>query len=342
MLRVSQLYKNYAATCVLDNVSFELAKGDIACLLGPSGSGKTTTLRLIAGFEHATQGRIEVNRVCVDDAHTAVPAHERQIGMVFQDHALFPHLSVADNIGFGLHGLSRSARTARVAQLLDLIQLPNLAARLPHELSGGQQQRVALARALAPKPQLVLLDEPFSNLDQSLREQLAQDVRSILQQEKISALMVTHDQHEAFAIADFMGVMHQGTLAQWDTPYNMYHTPHSRTVARFIGQGAFLPATFNDGCVSCELGQFAAPVSASDKAVDILLRPDDVVHIDGAPFTARVVSKVFNGGDFLYTLALPSGQHILAQVPSHHRHAIGEWIGVTLDLSHVVAFAQNA
>jgi iron(III) transport system ATP-binding protein len=233
--------------------------------------------------------------------------------------------------------------------MLELVGLAAVARRYPHELSGGQQQRIALARALAPAPKLLLMDEPFSNLDVELRARLGAEVRQILKESGTSAILVTHDQQEAFAIADRVGVMNAGKLEQWDRPYELYHRPASRFVADFIGQGVFLPArVLGSGRLAIELGELTgdipAPcgrdcgVCADGAAVEVLLRPDDVVHDDTSALTAEVVRKVFRGGDFVYTLRLASGREVLALVPSHHDHAIGERIGIRLDADHVITF----
>ncbi|MBY0243747.1 MAG: ABC transporter ATP-binding protein [Burkholderiaceae bacterium] len=344
LLVLDNVTHTYGSHRVVDNLSFSLAPGTLACLLGPSGCGKTTVLRCIAGFEHLTSGTIRLDgREISGRQH--VPAEQRRVGMVFQDYALFPHLSVAANIGFGLRSLPSRERDARVATLLELVGLPTQGERYPHELSGGQQQRVALARALAPRPFLLLLDEPFSNLDVDLRERLALDVRAILRAEGTTAVMVTHDQHEAFAMADEVGVMHDGRIQQWDTPYNLYHRPANRFVADFVGQGVFLPGTKSDqDQVQIELGLLPlAPLSGlagdgGSRHVNVLLRPDDIIHDDASALKAEVVAKAFRGAEFLYTLQLASGAQVLSLVPSHHNHAVGERIGIRLDVSHVVAF----
>lgn len=231
-------------------------------------------------------------------------------------------------------------------------ELAGQGGKFPHELSGGQQQRVALARALAPKPHLLLLDEPFSNLDVDLRERLSLEVRDIIKQAGITAILVTHDQHEAFAVADEIGIMHQGRIQQWDTPYNLYHRPANRFVADFVGQGVFMQGdVLNPRQVKIELGTLSGSIptdcgmgcAACGKGchVSVLLRPDDIVHDDASPTQAEVVSKAFRGAEFLYTLRLPSGVRVLSLVPSHHNHAIGEKIGIRLDVDHVVVF-RNA
>ncbi len=325
---------------VVDRLSLQLAPGSIACLLGPSGCGKTTVLRCIAGFEPVAEGSIALAGEIVARPGLHVPPEKRRIGMVFQDYALFPHLSVAENIGFGL---GRGERPARVASLLATVGLAGQGGRYPHELSGGQQQRVALARALAPRPRMLLLDEPFSNLDVDLRERLALEVRSILRAEGVSAILVTHDQNEAFAFADQVGVMDEGRIQQWDTPYNLYHRPASRFVADFVGQGVFLPGEVQgDGRIRIELGCLPAlgAAGAPGQRVQVLLRPDDVLHDDASTLQAEVVAKAFRGAEFLYTLRLASGAQVLSLVPSHHNHALGERIGIVLAAEHVVAFGD--
>ena len=345
ILNVADLYLSFGRTAVLQGFGFDLEAGEIACLLGHSGCGKTTALRAVAGFEQPERGRIALQERTLSDGRLFVPPHLRRIGMVFQDYALFPHLNVADNIAFGLSGHSAEARKARVAELLSLIGLPDYGGHYPHQLSGGQQQRVALARALAPKPELVLLDEPFSNLDADLRTRLSKEVRSLLKQENTSALLVTHDQQEAFAMADKIGIMADGRLQQWDTPYNLYHNPATPAIAGFIGQGVLLRGQMSGShCVRLALGEFCGVVPhhcQSCREVDVLLRPDDVVHDDNSPVSAEVLDKDFKGSYFIYTLKLDSGETVLAHVPSHHNHPIGSRIGIRLELEHLIAFART-
>ncbi len=325
---------------VVERLSFQLQAGEIGCLLGPSGCGKTTVLRCIAGFEHVAAGSIYIENKLIGSNAFHVPAEQRNIGMVFQDYALFPHLTVEANIAFGLRGANADTRRARVAELLKTVGLLGQERKYPHELSGGQQQRVALARALAPRPRLLLLDEPFSNLDVDLRERLALEVRAILKAEGTTAILVTHDQHEAFALADQIGVMSDGSIQQFDTPYNLYHRPVNRFVADFVGQGVFLPGkVVGANRIEIELGVLASTSIVADSApLNVLLRPDDLIHDDASAQQAEVVAKAFRGAEFLYTLRLASGQLVLSLVPSHHNHAIGERIGIRLDVDHVVAF----
>jgi iron(III) transport system ATP-binding protein len=349
LLEVEALRHGYNSHEVVRGLDFVLARGAIGCLLGPSGCGKTTVLRCIAGFEALRAGSIRLNGTLVSGPGVMLAPEKRRIGMVFQDYALFPHLSVAQNIAFGLGTLARDARESRVRELAELVRLAGALGQYPHELSGGQQQRVALARALAPRPDLLLLDEPFSNLDIELRERLSLEVREIIKASGATAVLVTHDQHEAFAMADEVGVMHDGRIQQWDSAYNLYHRPANRFVADFVGQGVFLPAkVLNSRSVEIELGvlegeipsacQIGCDACGKGCLADVLLRPDDVMHDDAAPTQAEVVHKAFRGAEILYTLRLASGRRVLALVPSHHNHALGERIGIRLDVDHVVAF----
>ena len=224
-IELRQVSVNYQSFTAVREVSMTLEKGQIGCLLGPSGCGKTTLLRAIAGFEPVTAGEISLHGTVISSPRLNRPPEQRRVGMVFQDFALFPHLNIERNIGFGLAGLRRGDRQRRISELLSLVDLSASAKSYPHELSGGQQQRVALARALAPNPEILLLDEPFSSLDSELREQLASEVRVLLKRSEVTAILVTHDQHEAFAMADHVTLLHNGRVAQSDTPYNLYHNP---------------------------------------------------------------------------------------------------------------------
>jgi iron(III) transport system ATP-binding protein len=365
MLILENLVHRYTDNAVLRDVSIQLNAGEIGCLLGPSGCGKTTALRLIAGFESLQYGRITLGENIVAQAEQGnvsnhVVPEMRQVGMVFQDYALFPHLTVTENIEFGLNRFSAADKKHRVQEMLELINLQALANKFPHQLSGGQQQRIALARALAPRPHLILMDEPFSNLDVELREKLSLDVRNILKHEGITTLLVTHDQNEAFSIADKIAVMNDGRIQQCDTPYNLYHRPVNRFVADFIGQGTLLTGVVKDAySVQTELGLLhtAEPLSldggscdadcskcgksCAGQTVDLLIRPDDILHDDESPQAAEVVRKAFRGAEFIYTLKLASGALLQVQVPSHHNHRIGEKIGIRPEVDHLVVFAQT-
>lgn len=345
MLALEQLAIAYGRHTVVKDISLSLAEGQIGCLVGPSGCGKTTILRAIAGFEAPQSGQIRLQGQTVSSANQQLVPEQRKIGMVFQDFALFPHLTVADNISFGLQQYSKADKAAKVKQLLQLVGLPDLGERYIHQLSGGQQQRVALARALAPEPKVLLLDEPFSSLDAEFREVLARDIRKILKQLQITAVLVTHDQFEAFAMADMIGVMQHGQLQQWATPYELYHRPASRFVADFVGRGVMLPGTMLDQqrvetCLGIFRQRYLPDVQAGDQ-VDVLIRPDDIVHDDESAIQATVADKAFRGSHILYTLALNGGEQVYCLALSHHNHAVGEQIGIRLDLDHLVLFPRT-
>ena len=344
-LQVDNLDAGYDDLQVLNQISFSLKPGEIGCMLGPSGCGKTTVLRSIAGFEAAWSGRILIDEVEVSTRGFSLPPERRNIGMVFQDFALFPHLKVEDNVRFGLQRLERREQQGRVQEMLAIVGMLAYAQAYPHQLSGGQQQRVALARALAPRPSILLLDEPFSNMDVELREQLAREVRNILKQENNTAVLVTHDQNEAFAMADQICVMNEGSIMQQGSGYDLYHRPVNRFVADFIGQGVIIPATVESPTsVKTELGLIrgdSAIDAVPGSLVDVLIRPDDIVHDDDSPESAIVVEKAFRGADFLYFLRMDSGVEVLCLAPSHHDHKINERIGIRLNVDHLVTFSRN-
>ena len=328
----------------MKNLSFHINRGDIACLLGPSGCGKTTTLRTIAGFEPISGGSIELDGQEVSSARHIVPPEKRNLGMVFQDYALFPHLTIWENVCFGLRKQSTAERKSVAAKMLELVGLEQYQQRYPHELSGGQQQRVALARALAPEPSLILLDEPFSNLDVDLRRRLSLEVRDILKAQGTTALLVTHDQEEAFAVSDRVGVIESGELQQWDSPYNLYHEPINRFVANFIGLGHFIRGK----AISPQLVDTEVGVIHGNRAygwhkgspVDILLRPDDILPDSESPLRAKVLQKTFTGASMLFKLELPTGSVVEALFPSHNDHQVGETVGIRLEADHLVAFSS--
>ena len=342
LLRLEEVSCAYDQTNVVDNLSFHINKGDIACLLGPSGCGKTTTLRAIAGFEPIIAGSIILDGKPVSVPKKLTPPEKRHLGMVFQDYALFPHLTIRDNVSFGLRKASPAMRRSTAAKMLELVGLEQYANRYPHEISGGQQQRVALARALAPEPSLILLDEPFSNLDVDLRRRLSLEVRDILKAQGATALMVTHDQEEAFAVADKIGVMNEGILQQWDTPYNIYHEPLNRFVANFIGQGHFIRGkALSPELVETEMGIIHGNRAynwVADSPIDILLRPDDILPDPDSPLQAKVLQKTFTGASMLFKLQLPTGSIVEALFPSHNDHEIGTSVGIRLEADHLVAF----
>ncbi len=345
LLHIDNVSASHQNQQILDLINLQVSARDIVCLLGPSGCGKTTLLRAIAGLHSIEQGRIEIdgNAVCTPE-HSVAP-EQRNIGMMFQDLALFPHLTVFENVTYGIRKQNKKFIETQFQHVMKLTEIETEQFhKYPHELSGGQQQRVALARALAPRPAILLLDEPFSSLDPDLREQLASQVRNILKQEKMTAILVTHDQHEAFAMADWVGVMNEGKIVQYDTPYNIYHQPVSRFVADFVGLGNLIPAKIlGPNQIETEFGVLQGQVGDEFKpgeVADLLVRPDDIPHDDASQVTAIVEEKRFLGAEFLYTLRLPNGHHVLCYAPSHHDHSIGNPLGIGLDLEHLVLFKR--
>ena len=345
LLTLDNLACGYHQQAVVKDLSLELAAGEIACLLGPSGCGKTTTLRAIAGLEPVTGGSIHIQGRQVSSRSRQLPPEKRGLGMVFQEHALFPHLTVADNVAFGLRKQPREQQRLRVSECLDRVRLSGMEDRYPHELSGGQQQRVALARALAPRPALLLLDEPFASLDLDLRRALARELGDILRQENVTALLVTHDQEEAFALADRVGVMHQGQLEQWDTPYNIYHAPANRFVAEFAGYGSFLRgAVMDENTVRTSLGELTGRSKTTltpGGNVDVLLRPEDVIADESAQLALPVTRRQFTGATILYHLRVGAAETLLCQTDSHTNVVEGDALHVRLATKHLVAFEAN-
>jgi len=345
LLDIKNIECHYQEQVVIRGLSFHINQGDIACLLGPSGCGKTTALRAIAGFESVKSGSISLRSEKVSTPGSMLPPEKRKLGMVFQDYALFPHLSVYDNITFGLRQMGKPEKQLRADELLTLVSLEGFGKRYPHELSGGQQQRIALARAIANKPDLLLLDEPFSNLDIDLREKLGLEIRSILKTQGITALLVTHDQQEAFALGDMVGVMNEGRILQWDTPFNLYHEPSNRFVANFIGQGIFLKGTLlAPNLVSTDIGEIQGdraypwPIKSN---VEVLIRPDDIIPEATSKLRAEIVDKAFKGAEIMYTLKLSNGSRVLSLFPSHFHHDIGEQVGISIAADHLVAFPAS-
>ena len=345
-LSLNKVTVGYDGIKIIHDVSLTLGNGQIGCLLGPSGCGKSTLLRAIAGFEPLTGGEIILELKLLSSPTFTEAPENRKIGMVFQDLALFPHLTIFENISFGLRKLAKPQKVERVSELLQLVGLSGMEDRYPHSLSGGQQQRIALARAMAPKPKLLLLDEPFSGLDASMREVLVPEVREILLQEQMSALLVTHDQMEAFAMADKVAVMYEGAIVQCDTPHSIYHEPNDQFVAHFVGEGDFLSGiVLNEYEVQSSLGILSSPQAHSfalSQSVQILVRPDDLLHDDESETKAQIISKQFRGAHFLYRVRLESQQELFCFASSHHDHALGEHIGIKLDLDHLVMFEEGA
>lgn len=334
---VSNLAVSYGNNHVVKDLRFGLRQGEIACLLGFSGCGKTTALRAIAGLESIDTGEIHLGGECLSKDRHLTDISKRKMGMVFQDYALFSHLTVSGNIGFGLQKLPKNEQKERIEQMLGLVDLAGYDKKRINELSGGQQQRVALARALAPRPKLLLLDEPFSNLDIVLRETLAMNVRAILKQTGTTAILVTHDQNEAFALADSIGVMNEGRLQQFGKASELYCTPANAFVGSFIGEGVLLDGTYEHQTVTTALGSFAYPKACPTKNVSVLLRPQCVqLGEHGTP--ATVIQKVFRGTHFLYRLELCENQQVLALLDVSSAYDIGDTAFVVADFSQSVVF----
>jgi iron(III) transport system ATP-binding protein len=345
-LELDDVTVRFGAVPAADGVSFALAPTTIGCLLGPSGCGKTTVLRAIAGFQSLDGGRVAIAGRDVARPGNGLPPERRQVGMVFQDYALFPHRDVRGNIGFGLRGHTRRAAQARVEELLRLIDLTDTARAYPHQLSGGQQQRVALARAMAPRPEILLLDEPFSSIDGERREPLAREVRRLLREEGMTAILVTHDQHEAFAMADLIGVMDRGRLQQWDPATRLYHRPANPFVADFIGEGVRLPGTVAAGdAIETDLGPLAGAAPAGSRPGDpvtVLIRPDQVSRDDTAGVPAVVEDKAFRGAQCLYILRTPRGARLLCLRPDAEEIPIEGTLPVRLAVDRPVVFPGAA
>jgi iron(III) transport system ATP-binding protein len=345
LLQLKNIECRYQGRPVVQDLSMHVKKGSLVCLLGPSGCGKTTVLRAIAGLEDVTSGEILLSGKTVSSKGMTLPPEKRHIGMVFQEYALFPHLNVEDNVAFGLRNQSSNELREKVRRILKIVGMENVGQRFVHELSGGQQQRVALARALAPEPELILLDEPFSNLDIELRERLSLEVRDILKDQDITGILVTHDQHEAFAIGEHIGVMENGRILQWDTAYNLYHEPANRFIADFIGQGEFLAGKL----LAPDVLETEAGIIKGNRAflwpegttVDVLLRPDDIIPDNNSELRAEIIDKAFKGAEIMYTLRLPTGGTVLSLFPSHSDHGIGEQVGIRIAADHLIAFPHE-
>ncbi|RMG99803.1 MAG: ABC transporter ATP-binding protein [Chloroflexi bacterium] len=335
-----ELYKSFGDTAVIRNVSFSLEAGQILALLGPSGCGKTTTLRLIAGFEHLDQGEIEIAGTVVADGRFHMPPEKRRVGMVFQDYAIFPHLSVMENVAFGLGKTAKDLERARY--LLALVGLAGLEKQMPHELSGGQQQRVALARALALEPAVLLLDEPFSNLDTSLRAQVRQEVRDLLRQAQATAIFVTHDQEEALFLGDQVAVMRDGRIEQMGTPEEIFHQPQTRFVAEFLGQTDFVPGVVRTTGIETPLGILPQPVPLPPgTAVEVGVRADDVQLRPAENGNGRILSRRFIGIAHIYQIALNNGQKIQSLQPHTVNLPQDTRVQVTISTDHPLPCFYN-
>ncbi len=345
MLSLDTLTLGLGGKAVVTDATFALEPGQIGSLLGPSGCGKSTLLRGIAGFERPVTGTVSMNGQVLSTPDSVVEPERREIGMVFQDFALFPHLDVGRNIAFGLRGAARTEQRRRVGELLALFGLAGYDRRMPHSLSGGEQQRVALARAMAPKPKLLLMDEAFSSLDTELRLAIIPEVRRILKHESMSAVLVTHDQDEAFAMADMVGVMDAGRIHQWDEPYVLYHLPRTKFVAQFVGEGQLIEATAIDRIkLRSALGTHSVHYGhdiALGQSVEILVRPDDIVHDHASELVGEIVEISFRGSHYQYLTRLENGERLYCMADSHHKHRIGDRVELVPKLEHLVVFGNG-
>jgi iron(III) transport system ATP-binding protein len=326
MIRLDGVTKRFGATTAVDEASLCVERGSVVALLGPSGCGKTTLLRLIAGFESPDAGSVEVAGRRVAGPGTWVPPERRRVGMVFQDYALFPHLTVAENVGFGI---PRRTRAGRVGELLSVVGLGELGRRYPHELSGGQQQRVALARALAPAPELVLLDEPWSNVDPFLRESLRAEVTEIIRPLGVTVLLVTHDREEAFSVADRIALMRDGGIVQEGTSEEIYFSPVSRWAAEFVGAANVLTGRVAGGLVETAVGAFPANGASANAAAQVLVRPE-LLELEPDPSgAAEVVGREFRGHDVFYRVRL-DGIELVSHRPSTEVVPLGSRVSIRL------------
>jgi iron(III) transport system ATP-binding protein len=339
VIRCAGLVKSFGAVRAVDGVSLEVQRGEMLTLIGPSGCGKTTCLRLIAGFEFPDAGTIQLVGETVVGPGRFMPPERRRVGMVFQDYALFPHLDVARNVGFGLSRRGDAEMRKRVSEVLELVGLSGLEARFPNELSGGQQQRVALARALAPAPQLMLLDEPFSNLDAAMRSRVRTDVHEILQRAHSTAIFVTHDQDEALSLSDQVAVMDRGRVLQAGTPEDVYRHPAGLEVARLLGEVNVLPAMASGGVATCELGQVPIDDRTLNGPVELLLRPETICLELGSDADAEVVRREFFGHDQRLGVRLLSGRQLTIRMGATPALRVGARVRVRV-LGQAVAIRQ--
>lgn len=343
-LELHHLSKSFTSVlpAAVSDVSFALERGEIMALLGPSGCGKTTTLRLIAGFERPDEGTVILNDLVMVDRTTFVPPEKRGISMVFQDHALFPHLTARQNVLFGLNKHPKPTAQEKAMGMLRMVGLEHLAERYPHELSGGERQRIALARALAPNPVLLLLDEPFSSLDADMRVEVREQVRGILKAARATAVFVTHDQEEALYMGDRIAVFNKGRIEQIDTPQRVFHTPNSRFVADFIGSTDFIQGEVVEGGIQTEIGLLPQhPNLPPGTKVEIAVRFDDIKFEQRAGSKSLVLEQQFRGAYNIYRLRLPSGNLVHAMQPHIALFRPGTPVHVSFVLDHPLAVFHN-
>ena len=346
-LKLKDITVDISSNRIVKDISLELKTGELGCLLGATGSGKTTILRAIAGFLPIVEGEIRVGEQLMSGYKTAIPPERRYCGIVFQDYNLFPHLTVRNNIAYGLKYMSQANIVARTEKLLTMTRLSNKGESYPHQLSGGERQRAALARAMAPSPRVILLDEPFASQDANLREKLAREVREMLKEERIAGVLVTHEQSEAFALADKIGVLENGKIVQWDDAYSLYHKPNSRYVAEFIGQGATVKGIISSwSTVNTALGQIKAKIDPEKykmhQSILVFLRPDDVEFDAKSQRKAEVKEARFSGSTIHYTLeSLDTLELFYCHAPSHHVYHKGDKISYKLNVKELIVFADT-
>jgi iron(III) transport system ATP-binding protein len=324
MIRLESVSKRFGSVRAVEHADLEVGRGEFVALLGPSGCGKTTLLRLIAGFEVPDEGTVQIGGTIVAGP-AWIPPERRRVGMVFQDYALFPHLSAAANVGYGV---ARGRRSTRVAQVLELVGLPGYGDRYPHELSGGEQQRIALARALAPEPGIVLLDEPWSNIDALLRASMRDELAEILRATGVTVLLVTHDREEAFSVADRIALMRDGHIVQAGSPEDVYFAPSTSWAAQFVGVANLVPGRLAAGRVETALGSFTAPNGGPDSPVNVLVRPELLELQPDQRGDGEVVSREFRGHDVFYRVRLDDGTTVYSHRPSTEVVPLGARVSV--------------
>ena len=342
-VELNNISKNYIEVVAVHDLTLSIPKGEFFSLLGPSGCGKTTTLRLIAGLDRLSAGNIKIDGHLVSSTTEFTPPEKMGVGIVFQDYALFPHMTVFENISFGLHGQSRVSINKRVEQMLNMVGLSGTGKKYPHELSGGQKQRVALARSLAPSPGVMLLDEPFSNLDAELRDALRNEAREILKASGTTVILVTHDQEEAFSLSDRVGLLNAGRLEQVGTPYQVYHNPASWFVADFVGKADFIPSTVQGDLIVSKIGRFYknGATYPHSQTVDLMIRPDDVTIMPDPDGNAVIADVRFLGADVLYKLELPDKTYLHSLGLSANFIPSGVKVKISVDMPHTVFFPRE-
>ncbi|MGA1863264.1 ABC transporter ATP-binding protein [Deferribacter thermophilus] len=331
ILEVINVKKSFGSKLVLDKLTFGLNKGEVGCLIGPSGCGKTTALRCIAGLENIDFGEIKISGKTVSSNTLNIQPKDRKVGFVFQDYAIVPHMTVKENILFG----AKKNDPGKIESICRMLEIHDIIDRYPYEISGGQQQRLAIARALYHDPELVLMDEPFSNLDVNLRAKVSSEVREIIKKYGATALIVTHSREEAFLLADKVGVMNNGKILQWATPYEIYHMPANKFVATFTGEATFLRCTqLNDNTYQTPFGVIKSDFNIKNPV--LLIRPEDVLYQPDAPVKATIIGKEFKGPVISYKLKITTGDDLIATFPSHKNFNIGDTISISLELKHTI------